>query len=136
MDAVTSKMEGRLPRLLMYSVAMSPQIENTFLQGKVADDAPQRLQIRSLLNEAVEHFLHNRVTTVAMPCNTLQDELTALCGAHRLVNINMIDATANAILRANAKRVLIFGTASTYGDDLYGQRLSVHGVECVYPAAA
>lgn len=136
MDAITRKMDGRLPRLLMYSVAMSPQIENTFLQGKVDDNAPQRLQVRSLLNEAVEHFLNNRVTTVAMPCNTLQDELTALCWANGLVNINMIDTTADAILRASVKRVLIFGTASTYSDDLYGQRLSAHGVECIYPAAA
>jgi len=135
MDAITSKVAGRLPRLLMYSVAMSPQLENTFLQGKVDDNAPERLQVRSLLNEAVEHFVDNQVTTVAMPCNTLQDELTTLCKARGLAIINMINETANAILQNYAKRVLILGTASTYGDDLYGQRLALHGVECIYPTA-
>lgn len=136
MDTVTRKTAGRLPRLLMYSVAMSPHIENTFLQNKVDDKAPQRLQVRSLLNEAVQHFVNNQVTTVVMACNTLQDELTALCQVNGLMNINMIDTTANAILQHNAKRVLILGTASTYSDDLYGKRLNAHGVECIYPTPA
>lgn len=133
MDNVTRKAQGRLPRLLIYNVAMSPAIENAFLQGAVDQTAAPRQQVRNLLNEAVQHFVNNRVTTVAMACNTLQDELTTLCKNSGLVNLNMIDATANAISRRNAKRVLILGTASTYGDDLYGQRLQQHGIECIYP---
>ena len=136
MNTVTGGTEGCLPRLLMYSVAMSPRIENAFLQGRVDDDAPHRLQVRSLLNEAVTHFLKNRVDVAVMPCNTLQDELTALCRQQGLGNINMIDETADAIVRADSRRVLILGTASTYCDDLYGRRLTARGVECVYPTAA
>lgn len=133
MNTVTARTEGRLPRLIIYSVAMSPQIENSFLQGPVGPDAAPRRQARELLGEAVRHFLDNRVTTVAMACNTLQDELTTLCRAHGLVNLNMIDATADAIHHAGVLRVLVLGTASTYGDDLYGQRLRAHGVHCLYP---
>lgn len=135
MNNVTSKTQGGLPRMILYSVAMNPTIENAFLQGAVDESAEPRRQVRSLLNEAVQHFLDNRVTTVAMACNTLQDELTALCKASGLVNLNMIDATADAIRQRNARRVLILGTASTYCDDLYGQRLQKHGIECVYPDA-
>lgn len=136
MDRVTYETQGRLPRLIMYSVAMSPHIENTFLQGAVDKAAPQRLQVRNLLNEAVQHFLENQVTTVAMVCNTLQDELTALCKANGLTNLNMIDATADSIRQRNAKHVLILGTASIYCDDLYGQRLQKYGIGCFYPDAS
>ena len=47
----------------------------------------------------------------------------------------MIDTTTRAILQSNAKRVLILGTASTYGDDLYGKRLNTQGTTCLYPTA-
>ncbi|QLQ31733.1 MAG: aspartate/glutamate racemase family protein [Candidatus Thiothrix singaporensis] len=136
MDRVTAASQGRLPRLIMYSVAMNPTIENAFLQGAVDSAATPRQQVRSLLNEAVQHFLANRVTTVAMACNTLQDELTALCRDNGLHNINMIDTTTAAIRQHNARRVLILGTASTYCDDLYGKRLHNDGLECIYPSAA
>lgn len=136
MDKVTQETQGCLPRLIMYNVAMSPAIENAFLQGAVDDAAEPRQKVRDLLNQAVQHFLNNQVTTVAMACNTLQDELTRLCKINGLINLNMIDATADAIRQRNARKVLVLGTASTYSDDLYGQRLNEHGIKCIYPNAS
>lgn len=136
MGMVTTATQGRLPRLIMYNVAMSPAIENAFLQGAVDEAAQPRQQVRSLLNEAVQHFLTNGVTTVAMACNTLQEELTMLCQANGLLNLNMIDITANAIQERHAKRTLILGTASTYSDNLYGKRLQRYGIDCIYPNAS
>lgn len=133
MHKVTAASQGELPRLIMYGVAMSPQIENAFLQEAQDEQAPARLQVRALLNEAVQHFVSNQVTTVAMPCNTLQDEMDALCQANGLTHLNMIDLTAQAIHDSASQRVLVLGTASTYCDDLYGQRLRQHGIECLYP---
>ncbi len=136
MNKITRRTSGRLPRLVLYNVAMSPAIENAFLQGSVEEQAIPRQQVRALLNEAVEHFLANQVKTVAMACNTLQDELTHLCATSGLTNLNMISATVNAIRARNAKRVLILGTASTYHDDLYGRRLAQQGIQCIYPNSA
>ncbi len=132
-NRVSSRVEGRLPRLLIYSIAMSPQIENAFLQGKVTSQSPERVQVRNLLNEAVNYFLRNQVEILAMPCNTLQDELSSICQTRNILNLNMVDETAKAILKANVKRLFVLGTASTCRDNLYGQRLARHHIECVYP---
>lgn len=133
MCAVMQRRQGEIPRLLMYNVAMSSTIENTFLQSQVGEQAPQRLQVRSLLQEAIDHFVRNQVMMAALPCNTLQDEWTRLCQAQGLGYLNMIDVTADAVLQAGAGRVLILGTTSTYRDDLYGRRLTAQRATCLYP---
>ena len=116
-DLVASRSSGHLPRLLIYSVGMTADIENSFLAGNVSECAPARVQARGLLEEAVTYFLRNEVETVVMPCNTLQDELAALCKNRPIDHINMIDETAKAILEANCQRLFVLGTSSICRDD-------------------
>lgn len=132
-DRVAHHAQGRLPRLIMYNVATSPHFVNTFVGGKVDDDDPLRLEVRAMLNDAVQHFAHSGVTTVAMACNTLQDELNLLCKSNGLENIGLVEATIKSMVQHNVSKALVLGTASTYGDGLYSRHLQAQGIGYVYP---
>ena len=130
-----SEAEGALPRLLLYNLAMTPRIENAYLSGCINAASPERIDAQELLSEAMICCQRSGVECIIMPCNTLQDELAALCKARRISHVNMIDETAAAVVAANARRILVLGTASTCQEDLYGKRLLQHQVTCVYPQA-
>lgn len=135
MTAVGRGSGGWVPRLMMYNVAVDPKVVSRFVRGPVPPEDPYRDAVRAMLGEAVIHFASNRVGTVAMGCNTLQDELSALCDEHGLAHLGMIDETARAIIAAGVERVLLLATGSTYGDDLYGRCLRGHGIDCAIPSA-
>lgn len=135
-DEIAHHAQGRLPRLVMYNVATSPHFVNTFVGGKVDDDDPLRLEVRDMLNDAVQHFVNSGVNTVAMACNTLQDELNLLCKANGLKNIGLVEATIDDMVERKARKALVLGTVSTYSDGLYSKHLHKQGIDYVYPNAA
>lgn len=125
-----------LPQLTIDSVAMTRQIEDAFLAGRVGPRSPELAEVRGLLAGAVHRLAGAGATLIAMPCNTLQHELARVCNAQALEHIDMIDATVDAIVGAGVERVLVLATTTTCRVDLYGAALRRHGVTCVLPTAA
>ncbi len=130
---VAAKSDGAQPRLLLQNIAMTPRIENAFLKGDVGEGSPELAQVRELLDDAVSFLVHSGAQIMTMPCNTLQDELAAICARRGAAHINMIDATVETLAAASLKRILVLGTSATCRADLYGRRLGKHGITCVYP---
>lgn len=124
---------GALPEIVVHSVPVTQAIEDAFLVGAV-DEASAELQaIRAMLGRAVDALRAAGATRIAMPCNTLQDELAAICAARGVRLLHMVDATAQAIRAHGVGRVVVLATRSTCEWDVYGARLRAHGVQCVYP---
>jgi aspartate racemase len=124
-----------LPELLIHSVAMTREIEDAFVGGLVGPRSPELKAVRDMLADAVGRLARGGAELVVMPCNTLQGELAQICTTRQIEHIDMLGATVEAIVAAEARRVLILGTTTTCRADLYGQRLRRHGVVCVYPDA-
>jgi len=132
-----SRVSGRdLPQLMIDSIAMTRQIEDAFLAGRVGPRSPELAEVRGLLAGAVRRLAGAGATLIAMPCNTLQDELARSCAAQAVKHIDMIDATVDAIVRAGVERVLVLATTTTCRADLYGAALLRHGIACVHPSPA
>jgi aspartate racemase len=127
---------GALPELLVHSVAMTREIENAYLAGRVGPRSPELAQVRAMLAGAIDVLVRGGAEQLVMPCNTLQDELRSLCTERGIDHVDMLDATVDAITAAGARRVLILGTTTTCRADLYGQRLRRHGIDCLYPGAS
>ena len=127
---------GELPRLMIDSVAMTRQIEDAFLAGRVGPSSPELAEVRGLLAGAVRRLAGAGATLIAMPCNTLQDELARACAVQAVEHIDMIDATVDAITRAGVERVLVLATTTTCRADLYSSPLRRHGIACVLPTPA
>jgi len=121
-----------LPPLLIHSIAMTADIEDTYLAGR-AEGSPAQAEVRRLLRDAVQHLRAAGARRIAMPCNTLQDELDAICRKADIAHLNMADATARAVADAGLRRVLLLATSTTCGTELYRRRFAARGIVCVHP---
>ncbi len=124
-----------LPPLLIHSIAMTEVIEDAYLAGR-AEDSPAQAGVRHLLADAVQRLRAGGARRIVMPCNTLQDELAAICRRADMPHVNMADATAAAVAEAGLRRVLLLATSTTCATGLYARRLAARGIECVTPGPA
>lgn len=121
-----------LPPLLIHSVAMRADIEDAYLAGR-AEGSPAQAAARRLLADAVRRLTAGGARAIAMPCNTLQDELDEICRRADIPHLNMADATAEAVADAGLRRVLLLATSTTCASGLYRRRFAARGVECICP---
>ncbi len=135
MNRFSTRVGGALPELLLHSVRMSPRIENAFLTGALDAGSPVLAETRRLLRDSVRRLASAGAELVTMPCNTLQETLVALCREEQIACVNMVEATADAIAREGARRVLVLGTTTTCRAGTYGAPLRARAVSCVYPEA-
>jgi len=124
-----------LPPLLIHSIEMSASIENAYLAGR-AEGTPAQAMVRRLLEDAVERLQAAGARRIAMPCNTLQDELEAICRRSGIAHLHMVDATVRAVVDAGLRRVLLLATSTTCATGLYRRRLEARGIRCIHPAPA
>jgi aspartate racemase len=133
-DKIKNQTNGRLPNIIIYSVPMHPEIENAFIQGLDFNEHPQfLLEVKTILQSAAEFFLYNRISTVVIACNTLQDIFDEICQQRNLRHLHMIDSTVQKCIDAGHKRSLIVGTTTTYKSEIYGSRLKNANIEYKYP---
>lgn len=125
---------GTLPALLVHSVPMTRAIEDAYLAGHAGGRSSARAAARAMLADAVAGLVRGGAELLMMPCNTLQGDLRSLCAEQRVEHLDMLDATAEAIANAGARRVLILGTTTTFRTDAYGPRLRRHGIDGFYPS--
>ncbi|MBA2393637.1 MAG: aspartate/glutamate racemase family protein [Ktedonobacteraceae bacterium] len=129
-------LHGEKPEITVYNLGVDPEIENAFIQGYECVDKEIYLRTRYLLLQVLEKFVQNSITTIAMPCNTLQPLLEDICKkeASSFHNINLIEETSMQVARQKVKRVLIIGTNETCRSNIYGDTLKRSGIEHTYLA--
>ena len=71
-----------------------------------------------MLDDAVERLIRAGGDLVAMPCNTLQTELGSICKERGIEQLDMLDATVEAIVDSGVQRVMVLGTTTTCRADL------------------
>ena len=128
---------GERPKMTVYDLNVDTEIENAFIQGYRYIDTEIYTRTRGLLVQALKEFVQNSITTIAMPCNTLQPLLEDICKqekASSFHNINLIEETSKQVSKQKVKRVLIIGTNETCRSNIYGDTLKRSGIEYTYLA--
>ncbi|MEM9459454.1 MAG: aspartate/glutamate racemase family protein [Myxococcota bacterium] len=135
-ERLATRGSSDLPELLIHSVPMTRRIENAFLRGQVDPRAPELVQTRAMLTDAVVRLVGGGARRIIMPCNTLQGELRRICAEREVGHLDMVDATCEAVVDSGVRRPLVLATTTTCRSDIYGARLRQCGVECRYPDEA
>jgi aspartate racemase len=139
-DSLVTKIEAlhrEKPEITVHNLNVDSEIENAFIQGYEYIDTKIYTRTRDLLVQALKEFVQSSITTVAMPCNTLQPLLEDICKqekASSFHNINLIEETSKQALKQKVKRVLIIGTNETCRGNIYGDTLKRSGIEYTYLA--
>lgn len=127
--AVAARLGGlHSARLLLYSVDFA-EIEGMQRRG-AWDEAGARLaEISRALERGGADFL-------VLCANTMHEVADTITEAVRIPLLHIADATADALVAANVRRVGLLGTRFTMERDFYRRRLEARGLTVVVPAEA
>lgn len=113
-ENVMSKNQGEIPAIIIYSLPVNTMTLKAYVHHCPEIYPKAHEEISKALRDAVLTFQCLDITTIVMPCNTLQVLLQPICDEMGMKNINIVQETIAEIAKQYFVSPLIIATSSTY----------------------
>lgn len=122
---------GALPALMMYSVPITPDIEEGLIQKNVEKRQACLDKVSLIISEGVKTLHASGCNLIILPCNTLQDLFSSIVTQIGVDTISPVDASVAVAQRKGWKNVAVIQSSElslmgTYSKSLHEMRVSAH----------